>query len=334
MPPRPGWAGRRGGPAPGRSVTGDIMLSLALWKSASDRYEQLLATWDGGRVGVTERLRLASLIWGRLDTGADSGLAVSLPEACRLSDALLAQLRVRLGFDPSGAEVSARVRQLRAQLERIRDQVDLEPAGPAHQQAAATQARLARRLQELGDKLQRGGDVLGLVGPLEIEAATFERDLIVGGVRRRESGALLGRARERRAQLEARESDLTTLVAECLRRVAPAPRYAVPDVEALGPVPEAGEALTSYLQRLDQVARAMEVVQTAYTQALAERADLDSLLEAYRAKAAATGAADVPEVAQAYALARASLDEQPTRMPIARQLLALYQTYLESGRRP
>ena len=75
-------------------------------------------------------------------------------------------------------------------------QVDLEPAGSAHQQAAAAQARMARRLKDLADKAGRGGDVAGLLGPLEIEAATFERDLIVNGSRRRDAGALVRRARK------------------------------------------------------------------------------------------------------------------------------------------
>ena len=82
-------------------------------------------------MGPNERMRLAKLIWGRLDAAAASGLSVSLPEACRLSDALVSQLRVRLGLEVSGAEITARIRQLRAQMERIRDQVDLEPAGGA-----------------------------------------------------------------------------------------------------------------------------------------------------------------------------------------------------------
>ena len=198
----------------GANATGDILLSMALWKAVSDRYELLLATWDSGRVGQTERLRLATLIWGRLDAATASGLAVSLPEACRLSDALVAQLRVRLGLDPSGAEITERIRQLRAQMERIRDQVDLEPAGSAQQQAAADQARMARRLKEIADKAGRGGDVGGLLGPLEIEAATFERDLIVNGARRREAGALVRRAREQRSDLEAREAALTAIVDE------------------------------------------------------------------------------------------------------------------------
>jgi hypothetical protein len=46
---------------------------------------------------------MSTLIWGRLDAATASGLSVSLPEACRLSDALLSQLRVKLGLDPSGA---------------------------------------------------------------------------------------------------------------------------------------------------------------------------------------------------------------------------------------
>ncbi len=138
---------------------------------------------------------MSTLIWGRLDAATASGLSVSLPEACRLSDALLSQLRVKLGLDPSGMEITDRVRQLRAQMERIRDQIDLEPAGGVQQQAALEQSHLARRLKELAEKAGRGGDVAGLLGPLEIEAATFERDLIVNGARRRDAAALARRAR-------------------------------------------------------------------------------------------------------------------------------------------
>ncbi len=83
-------AGDRGG-----AVAGDMMLSLALWKAVADRYQLINATLDGGRVLLTERERISSLIWGRLDGAGDlpGGLAVSVPEACRLSDALAGQLR-------------------------------------------------------------------------------------------------------------------------------------------------------------------------------------------------------------------------------------------------
>jgi len=313
----------------GAAATGDITLSLALWKAVSDRYEQLLAVWDSGRVGPTERMRLATLIWGRLDPDAASGLAVSLPEACRLSDALASSLRVRLGLEVSGAEITERIRQLRAQMERIRDQVTLEPAGAAQQQAAGQQARLARRLKDIAEKAARGGDVGGLLGPLEIDAATFERDLIVGGARRREAAVLVRRARDRRAELEAREAALRDLVAECVRRVDPAPRYAVPDVELLGPVPDPGAEVEAHLRRLDQVSRAMTVAERAYDQALGEYRELADRLEAYRAKATATGIADRPDIARAYAMAREELAREPCRMVLAGQLVTLYQTYLQ-----
>jgi hypothetical protein len=320
--------------ATGSTATGDILLSMALWKAISDRYELLLATWNSGRVGITELMRMSTLIWGRLDAATASGLSVSLPEACRLSDALLSQLRVKLGLDPSGMEITERIRQLRAQMERIREQIDLEPAGAAQQQAALEQSRLARRLKEVAEKAGRGGDVAGLLGPLEIEAATFERDLIVNGARRRDAAALVQRAREQRADLEAREAALRAIVEECVRRVDPSPRYAVPDTAALGPVPNTREELENYLRRLDQVSRAMTVAQTAYAKALHDHSELDSRLEAYRAKAEATRVAEIPDVALAYQLARNALDERPSRMVLAEQLLTVYQTYLQTTPAP
>jgi len=320
--------------ATGSSATGDILLSMALWKAVSDRYELLLATWNSGRVGATELTRMSTLIWGRLDASTASGLSVSLPEACRLSDALLSQLRVKLGLDPSGMEITERIRQLRAQMERIREQIDLEPAGAAQQQAALEQSRLARRLRELADKASRGGDVAGMLGPMEIDAATFERDLIVNGARRRDAAALLQRARDQRADLEAREAALHNIVEECVRRVDPAPRYAVPDTAALGPVPNTLDQLEDYLRRLDQVSRAMTSAQTAYAKALHDHEELAARLEAYHAKAVATSMADIPDIAQSYQLARNALDQRPSRMVLASQLVTVYQTYLQTTPAP
>jgi hypothetical protein len=320
--------------ATGSSATGDILLSMALWKAVSDRYELLLATWNSGRVGATELMRMSTLIWGRLDASTASGLSVSLPEACRLSDALLSQLRVKLGLDPSGMEITERVRQLRAQMERIREQIDLEPAGAAQQQAALEQSRLARRLRELADKASRGGDVAGMLGPIEIDAATFERDLIVNGARRRDAAALVQRARDQRADLKAREAALHSIVEECVRRVDPAPRYAVPDTAALGPVPNTLDQLENYLHRLDQVSRAMTIAQTAYAKAVQDHEELAARLEAYHAKAMATGVADIPDIAQAYELAHNALDQRPSRMVLAGQLVTVYQTYLQTTPAP
>ena len=147
-------------------------------------------------------------------------------------------------------------------MERIRDQVALEPAGAAQQQAAAEQSRLARRLKEIADKAGRGGDVGGLLGPLEIDAATFERDLIVGGARRREAAALVRRARDQRTELEAREAALrdTGRPSAYAASTRP-PGTRCPTSSCSARCPNTAAELETYLRRLDQVARAMTVAQ-------------------------------------------------------------------------
>ena len=146
----------------GAAATGDITLSMALegglgplraaavglglWPGWTDRTDPARHA-DLGPAGHRRRLRPRGLAAGGLPAVGRAGLS----------------LRVRLGLEVSGAEITERVRQLRAQMERIRDQVTLEPAGAAQQQAAGQQARLARRLKEIADKAARGGDVGGLL---------------------------------------------------------------------------------------------------------------------------------------------------------------------------
>src|SRR5699024_3710635 len=113
------------------SATPDVTLSMTLWQAVSDRLELLLATWDNGRVGESERRRITTLIWGSLEQpgsrGGGQALAVSLPEACRLSDTLASSLRSRLRLDGADPRASERVATLRQQLARIGDQVALIP---------------------------------------------------------------------------------------------------------------------------------------------------------------------------------------------------------------
>ena len=315
------------------ALTPDMQLSLALWQAVKSRYDLLLVTWDSGRVGPAECARLSSLIWGRLDTGAApsaqlAGMAVSLPEACRLSDALVAQLRQKLNLDPNAEQLARRLRDLRAQLERIREQIRIEP--PASADAARVQVeRLAARTSELEAKRERGGDIGGLLGPLEIDAARYERDLIVGGAQRRENRDALARARELTEELSAREQALRQLVANTVAAVSPAPKYAVPDVEALGPVPNTRSAIDAHLARLDQVARAMQVVQDAYAGALAERDAVAALVPALRAKAEALGQAGDADFVALTDAAERLLARRPAPMAVVRQLLPAAQTLLD-----
>ncbi|WP_226343806.1 hypothetical protein [Agilicoccus flavus] len=319
------------------SLTGDVLLSMALWKAVAERYDLLLGTWDSGRVLEAERRRLTTLVWGRLDQRAADGnaLAVSLPEACRLSDTLAASLRSRLRLEGSEPDVAHRVRTLRAAVERVRDQVALVP------QAAAASARetlvgLDRRLVDVTERARRGADVGGLLGPLENDLATVERDLIVAASQRDRARGDAARARGRRDELVARAEALGSLATRASAQVDPAPRLGIPDPTALGDVPTDVAGVADYLARLDRVARALEVCQRTYAAALEEHDELTGLVGAYGAKIEAQTlppdvAADLDPL---LTRARQALQTRPAPMVRARGLVAALGAYLAAYERP
>ncbi|MGV1009273.1 MAG: hypothetical protein ACOYBY_11790 [Dermatophilaceae bacterium] len=330
------------------SFSRDMLVSMALWKAISDRYDLLEVTFDSGRVGPAQAERLSTLIWGRLDvapgSAADSiapstsgALGLSLPEACRLSDAMTASLRARLSLEPSGAEVGIRIKDVRATVERIRDQIGLVPSGADREAARAVLTRLEQRLLDVTDRAKRGADVGGLLGPLEFDAAGTERDLIVGAGQRLDDARDVERARQLRAELQARGEAITALVAECVAAVTPAPRLAVPDVRALGDIPAAPTDVDRYLLRLDAVSRALTRVHAAYSQALAERDEVHGYAGALAAQARA-GAITDQDLDHLRARLDTVLSTRPCDLPHARALLAAYQAYLQAittkGARP
>jgi hypothetical protein len=289
-----------------------------------------------------ERERLATLIHGRLDATLDpavvarsaaipgstpGALAVSLPEACRLSDALAGQLRQRLSLDPAADENAARVKELRAALERLRDQVSLEPDA-SRTGAQRTWDELAARIKEVTERLQRGGDVGGLLGPLENDTALFERDLIVGGAERRDTRDRAAAATELREDLLARSAALEQLAARCVESVDPAPRYAVPDVEALGPVPASPTELAAYRKRLGRVGDAMNLAHASYAAALAAHDDLVARLDASTLKASAQRLSGERDLAAAEATAREVLTRHPCPVAVATALVDAYDAWL------
>jgi hypothetical protein len=311
------------------ALSADVVLSMAVWKAVSDRYELILVTWDSGRVGVKETERISTLIWGGLDTGGAGGsLAVSLPEACKLSDALASSLRAKLALEPGDADLAAHLRQLRAQVERINDLVKLEPAA-VRNAAIAEHHDLDRRVTDLTERSKRGADIGGLIGPLEIDAARAERDLIVGAATRKERAADVARARSLRGELEAQGTAVRALADKAVATVTPAPRLAVPDVTALGPVPNTPAELEKYLSRLDAVRRALGQAQAAYGAALAHRDELTALLDAYQVKASSVAPGN-EDLAELYRRARAVIEREPVELTRLGALVTAYQAYLEA----
>ena len=311
--------------------TADLMVALSVWQAVETRHQALLTTWDSGRVGPVQLRQLAQLLWSRLDddpTDAqvtlDRGLSINLAEACRLSDAVTAQLTASLNLSPLAAQLSLRLDGLRAQVERLRDQVRLEPAeGRAARQRDVD--GIAAETAELSAKAARGGDIGGLIGPLEIRAARLERDLIVGNAQRRQQRDVRQRADRLRRDLLLREQAIVTLVAEVRRSVTPAPKYAVPQIEALGPVPTEPAALETYAERLNRAGQALDQVEQANRQALTGLRQLRDYLTLLNERNKTRLMADAaPLAAQAADL----LARQPAPVEVVKPLLAAYRALL------
>lgn len=304
-------------------LTADMSLALALWQAAKTRQNLLLATWDSGRVGRQELERLSALIWGRLDTAGSQvvslqSMAVSLPEAGRLCDALVAQLRTRLNTDPNATAIQLRITGLRAQAERIRDQLSYEPPALAPAGRAKLTA-LISRIDDVSAKRDRGGDVTGLLSALEVDAAKLERDLIVGAARRRQGHDLLAKVRDQRTAVSAREFAARTLADQVAAAVWPAPMEHLGGIDALGPVPNTAEALSGYAAQLAALDAELTAAQTRLTQRLGERDAAVNRLE--NLLTVAGPAARAPDVAELVGIIRARLAATPVRLPVVQHLL-------------
>ncbi|MDR1513230.1 MAG: hypothetical protein LBS56_07085 [Propionibacteriaceae bacterium] len=309
--------------------TADMMVALSVWQAIRKRHDELMTTWDSGRVGPVQLRQLAALMWGRLDDAQATpgaapataqGLSVNLGEACRLSDALTSQLAATLRLNPVNSEWSLRLDGLRAQAERLRDQVKLEPS---EKRAALTALveDIAADTAELAQKAERGGDIGGSLGPMEIRAATLERDLIVGHAQRRQWADKAQRIKGLRALLVRREESLAELVAKVKGEVVEAPKYAVPHVDALGPLPEPGPALDAYAEKLGRVGRAFDVVEEANRRALTALAQLGDYLRLLRDRVDMLDSPD-PTVTALVDQAAQLLARRPAPLEVVKPILA------------
>ncbi|MBW3084014.1 hypothetical protein KEM60_00197 [Austwickia sp. TVS 96-490-7B] len=317
----------------GDQLTADVMLSMTLWKAVSDRHDLLVATWDDGRVMEADRRRMSTLIWGRLDPGHDSSsaLAVSLPEACRLSDSLASSLRGRLRMDGSEPDVDARVREVRATIARIHDQIALVPSA-ARDNVVGVHDRLEERARDITERSRRGADVGGLLPSLELDAAQAERDLIVGAARRAQAKADAQRARQRRDELDACSRAVEQLATRCVQDVWPAPRFAVPNPDVLGDPPTDPTALTVYLERIDMVSQALAQCHSAYAGALEHRDELLGAADAYAAKGAElTDPAHQEDLSSLVALIESTRATRPIHVGRLGALVAALQAYVTAA---
>jgi len=314
----------------------DMATTLSIWQAIKQRSDDLMRLWDSGRVVDTDLAKLAGLIWSPLNdmltpgatlsTGA--GLNVSLPEACRMLDALIAQLASRYQFAQTNGEVNVRIQNLRAQVERIRQQADLD--------APAIQATTAPAVTSLADDVaqmiagaDRGADIGGTLAPLEIRAAHLERDLIVGHAERATLAQQIAQTQARCLGLSARANALADLIAQVRQEVTPAPKYALPRVEALGDVPVTTQLPAPYQAKLDQVEAALTIVEQANRRALAAKTDLANQLADLRQHSAGRTPSDLAQ--QLDRQISQLLSTNPVPIDVVARLIDAYRAASESA---
>jgi hypothetical protein len=146
-----------------------------------------------------------------------------------------------------------------------------------------------------------------------------------------------------RDRLEEREDALRLVAERCAAEIAAPPRLAVPDLDALGPVPEERAALDAYRAKLEQVAAAIAFAESAYAAPLAERVALRARLNATTDATATTtvvlgtgaGSSAVPALATALAAvtdaARSVLDAVPCDLDAARRLMAAREALIQQA---
>jgi hypothetical protein len=314
------------------AFTGDLTLALSLAESIDRRTDELIATWDSGRVGPDELHAIAALIWSRLPDPLGNPSAFTLSEATTLASALEARLDARLDSDLiAGSGAADRIAPLRDTLSRCR----------------TLSATLGRRAGE-ADRLAAELDIAlqGEKGPVAVgadvrriaDAAEYlERDLIKETSLRATVEADAARLGARLRELHSIEAQVRADAERCRAKIADAPRLGVPDLDVIGPVPavpdgaqepgtwHAAQAeLDAFRVRVDQVAAVLAEAGRRFTAPLAERAELRGLAEAYRAKAAAVGLVEEPALDRAFQELHGLLWRVPCDLVAARPLVARY----------
>ncbi len=317
--------------------TGDVTLAMSLVHSIASRHDELVSTWDSGRVDDDVLARIGVLLWGRLPDPLGAPSAFTLSEAGTLATALVDRLVAELATDPlAGSGVAGRVAALRGAISRCvaharglgLTTTDLEGTASFLEAAVVSKDR-AR--------------IVAAVGSLEAEIGATERDLI------KETGLRAGTARmnaelhREYEELLARCVAITALAERCRSRIAHAPKLAVPSVTVIGSPPDvvteisapndwaaARATLDQYATRLHRVKAAVDQAETVFATPLAARDDLRGLLGAYATRAARNGLAEDAGLTERYRPAHEALWQAPCDLDAAAPLV---EDYLRAVRR-
>ena len=330
-------------------LNADLTTSMALWHAVAQRHDLLMTTWEASS-GDGERDWVGQLIWGLLEMpdGDAQALAIPLPEAMRLSDALAASLRARTGVEGDDVSPRERVAALGLEVARVRERLlaqreqddrDVAVSGEEDQteDGAGTAGEetpdLAAQLDDVESRLtdltdRPGEDALPVIGALQSELAGIDHAAIVADAAEAHERADRDQATAERDHLLAKGEAVRSLAERVLNTVHPAPRLGIPDVSALGDVPESEDELATYVGNLERVGRALDQAHATYAAALAEYADLADRAERLASTLAGCGAPTSVDLAGMLTAAKESLHNQPADIQRASALIAAQEAYL------
>lgn len=319
----------------------DLTSSMTLFHAIAQRHDLLLTTWGDGGGGDAadpelddgQRGWVGQLVWGVLEMpdGDAQALALSLPDALRLSDAMASALRGRLGTDEDDLPMAERLGRAREHLDLVRSHLadrDGLPDGDGDD--------LDERLEEAGARLtaldgrtDEDEDAVGDLALVLAEIAAIDHEAVTTRAAHAHETAGRDQAATEREHLAARGEAVRALAEKVLNAINPAPRLGIPDVEALGEVPEEGPALQAYVGNLERVARALEQAHSTYAAALAEYADLSDRAERLARTLAGCGAPTSVDLAGMLTATKECLQTQPADVRRASALIAAQEAYLE-----
>lgn len=307
------------------ALNADVTSSMTLFHAISQRHDLLMATWEDTQGGEGEREWVAQLIWGVLEMpdGDAEALALALPDAMRLSDALAGSLRARVGSDGEGTP-QERLAALDREVERVRAALE-EADGDVAQELTGRFEEVADDVAALHDADEPG---LADVGAAQSRLAAVDREVIVAATSHAHEHADREQAEAERAHLVARGEAVRSLAQRVLDSVRPAPRLGIPDVTALGDVPEEDDAVEAYVVNLERVGRALDQAHATYSAALAEYADLADRAERLAKTLAGCGAPTSVDLAGMLTAAKESLHTRPADVQRASALIAAQEAYL------
>lgn len=301
----------------------DITSSMTLWHAVAQRHDLLLTTWESATDGDGERDWVAQLIWGVLEMpdGDAQALAVPLPEAMRLSDALADSLRARVGADDDDVPVPERVATLDEVAARLREGV-----GPDDDTTELDEVEAG--LTALRDSGRDDEEAAAEVGGLQSRLARLDHASIVAAATEAHGRADAEQAAAERDHLVAKGEAVRALAERVLNSVHPAPQLGIPDVTALGEVPTDETELGTYVANLERVGRALDQAHATYAAALAEYADLADRAERLARTYSGCGAPTIVDLAGMLTAAKESLHNQPADIQRASALIAAQEAYL------